>query len=91
VTLEPLLSPEDIAGLTGTSYHGVLRDIRSGKLRATKKGKGYRVEVQWYRDWLEADIVTPRRPRPVAAVSRRRGPVLVGSVDALDAIEAEAR
>lgn len=89
MTLEPLLSPEDIAGLTGMNYHGVLRDIRSGKLKATRKGKGYRVEVAWYREWLEADIVSPirnQRPTPPPA---RRGPVPVGSVDDLDAIERE--
>lgn len=89
MTLEPLLSPEDIAGLTGMNYHGVLRDIRSGKLKATKKGKGYRIEVAWYREWLEADIVTPIRRERASQPSRRRGPVPVGSVDDLDAIERE--
>lgn len=84
---EPLLSPEDIAGLTGISYHGVLRDIRSGKLKATRKGKGYRVMREWYDEWLLADVVAPARPR-----ARRTGRAARASVtvDDLDAIEREA-
>lgn len=87
---EPLLNPEQIAELVGMSYHGVLRDIRAGKLRAVKKGKGYRVEVAWYREWLEADVVVPMsRPRAAPVQARRRGPAPVGSPDDLDAIERE--
>lgn len=86
--IEPLLSPEDIAELVGMNYHGVLREIRSGKLKATRKGKGYRVTRDWFEAWLEADVVTPRTQRPVAPAPRRRAPA-PGSVERLRAIEAE--
>jgi excisionase family DNA binding protein len=87
---EPLLTPEDIAGLVGMSYDGVLRDIRSGKLKATKKGKGYHVRQSWFDEWLEADVVVPiTRPGPAPVKPRRRGPAPVGSPDDLDAIERE--
>lgn len=91
MSLEPLLTPEDIAGLTGMNYHGVLRAIRSGELKATRKGKGYRVKPEWYEEWLEADIVTPIRRRPVSPSPTRRRPAPVGSVADLDAIEREER
>lgn len=86
--LEPLLTPEDIAGLTGVNYHGILRDIRSGKLKATRKGKGYRITREWYTEWLAADIVTPAQ-RAAAPIRRRRAPVPAGSVESLRAIERE--
>lgn len=90
--LEPLLTPEDIAGLTGMNYHGVLRAIRSGELKAARVGKGYGVEVAWYREWLEARVVTPIRRRPVTPPSPpRRKPASAGSVADLDAIEREER
>lgn len=91
MTLEPLLTPEDIAGLTGMNYHGVLRAIRSGELKATKKGKGYRVKHEWYEEWLEADVVVPMTPRPHNTTGPRRRPTVTGSVADLDAVEREER
>jgi excisionase family DNA binding protein len=87
--LEPLLSPQDIAALTGMGYDSVLREIRSGRLRAARVGKGYRVEVDWYRAWLEGRVVTPARA-PVVAPVRSRVPAGAGSVEALRAISREA-
>lgn len=92
MSLEPLLTPEDIAGLTGMNYHGVLRAIRSGELKAARVGKGYGIEVAWYRDWLEARVVTPiRRNQPTRPAPTRRRPAEAGSVADLDAIEREER
>lgn len=88
---EPLLTPQDIADLTGCNYHGVLRAIRAGELKAARVGKGYGVEVEWYRDWLEGRVVAPRpRARAAPVASRRRAPAGPGSVASLRAIEEEA-
>jgi excisionase family DNA binding protein len=88
---EPLLTPEEIAELVGMSYHGVLRDIRSGKLKATKKGKGYHVRQSWFDEWLEADVVVPiQRARPAPVQPVRRGPAPAGSVERLRQLQQEA-
>jgi excisionase family DNA binding protein len=87
--LEPLLTPEDVATLAGVNYHSVLRDIRSGKLSATRKGKGYRIERAWYLEWLAADLVTPAA-RGASPPRRRRVPGPAGSLERLRAIERKA-
>lgn len=89
--LEPMLNPEQIAELAGVNYHGVLKAIRAGELKAAKVGKGYRIDVEWYRDWIEGRVVVPIRSQRASSPApvKRHRPAEAGSVADLDAIEQE--
>jgi hypothetical protein len=54
-----VLSPREIAGRAGFSYHAILRAIRRGDLQAFEPIPGhYRITVDEYERWLH----TPARP-----------------------------
>ena len=87
--IEPLMSPQSIAELTGLSYYTVRRAILRGELRGFKVGGKLRVRESDYEGWAYAQPVRPvprieRRSLPRSAPSR---PAARGSVAALEAIE----
>lgn len=83
-----VLSPREIAGRTGFSYHAVLRAIRRGDLDASEPIKGqYRVAVGEYERWRDHPI-RPRREQTTPRAPRRHANGHgAGSFDALTAIE----
>lgn len=91
--IAPLLSAHDVAELAGLSYHAVLRAIRSGELKASKRRGRILIRPEWFDEWIDGGLVEPR-PRPVLAEVKdsparaRRGPGCRGSLERLRAIEA---
>jgi excisionase family DNA binding protein len=57
-----MLTPREIAALTGLSYRSVLRAIEDGELRAFRLRGRLRVEHEAYAAWLEANQVSARTP-----------------------------
>lgn len=87
------LSPREIAGLAGFSYHAILRAIRRGDLEAFEPVPGrLRIDVSEYHRWLHTPTrrPTPRPYDPTAPRPRPRNagrPTDPGSWDRLQAIE----
>lgn len=62
-----LLSPREVAALSGFSYHAILRAIRRGDLEAFEPvPRHYRITVSEYERWSR----TPPRPVDRSAVQR---------------------
>jgi excisionase family DNA binding protein len=88
-----LLSARDVAELSGLSYHAVLRAIRSGELKASKRRGRILIRPEWFDEWIDAGVIEPtRRPAisiaDTAAPRRSESPSRRGSLDRLQAIEA---
>jgi excisionase family DNA binding protein len=88
-----LLSAHDVAELSGLSYHAVLRAIRSGELKASKRRGRILIRPEWFDEWIDAGMIEPSG-RPALTVAddpaprRRESPSRRGSLDRLQAIEA---
>jgi len=95
VELEPLLSPEEIARLTGLHYQTVLDVIRRGDLPASKLGNRWRIRPGDYSDWLDATRLEPRdpepRPGPIVRPLHARRTGAPGSLERLAEIENQRR
>jgi excisionase family DNA binding protein len=57
---DPLLSPDDVAELTGLSRSLVYREIERGNLRAYKVGTRIRIERAAFDAWKEQCQVRPQ-------------------------------
>ena len=86
--VEPPMTPQEIAALTGLHYQTVLAEIHAGQLRAKKVRGHYLILPEHYQAWLEPDD-PPSRPEraPTPAPARSTGRPTAGSVAALTAIE----
>lgn len=88
----PLMSPQEVAEVTGVSYDSVLRAIRAGRLRAFKLCGKIRVRVDDFERWAFADPIQPARraaPPNVEPLRPRRPPAR-GSVADLEELERSA-
>lgn len=87
-----LLSANDVAELSGLSYHAVLRAIRSGELKASKRRGRILIRHEWFDEWIDGGVVEIR-PAPALAdiknspARARRGHSCRGSLERLRAIE----
>lgn len=93
VPTEPDLSPHDAARLSGVSYWTILRQIKTGKLRAFRRpGNQLAILHSDYRAWAYGRPVVPDQPAPSAdtAPRRARRPAARGSLASLDDIERRA-
>ena len=89
MSIEPLMSPQQIAQLTGLSYHTVRRAILRGELRGFKVGGKLRVRESDDEGWAYGQPVRPvlRIERPLRRRAAPSRPPARGSVAALEAIE----
>lgn len=85
------MTPQDVADLTGLSYHVVLRAIKDGELQASKLRARLLIRPEAVDEWFDANIVTPVSPAaPRLDEPRRRRSRAdhgTGSVARLRAIE----
>ena len=63
LTMEPLLTPQDIAKLIGVSYHKVLELILMGDLPAFTVGNAYRIAEADLNKYLEDNRYKSQFPR----------------------------
>ena len=63
LTMEPLLTPQDIAKLIGVSYRQVLTLIAVGELPAFRLGNSYRVAEADLKEYLEANRFKSEWPK----------------------------
>jgi len=61
------LTAQQVARYSQKHYQTVLRDMRSGRLRATQYDKhcSWRAHVADVEAWMRGEAPQPRRPRPV--------------------------
>ena len=91
-----LLSANDVAELSGLSYHAVLRAIRCGELKASKRRGRMLIRPEWFDEWIDGGLVEAR-PRPVLAdvkdscAQPGRARSGRGSLERLRAIETSAK
>jgi excisionase family DNA binding protein len=52
-SIQPLLTPEEVASLLGVSRLFVVRQSRAGRIPAIKIGKVYRYRPESIRAWLD--------------------------------------
>lgn len=96
VLAERMLSPQQIADLTGLGYTTVRREIQRGNLPGFKVAGKLRVLESAYEQWRTAQPVhAPPRPPALSTPARRRArpsskPPARGSVAALEEIERRA-
>jgi len=57
---ERLLRPQEVAELTGLSYHAVLRAVHRGELRAFRLCGRIRIHPIDVQDWMEAHRIERR-------------------------------
>ena len=63
LTMEPLLTPQDIAKLIGVSYRQVLTLIAVGDLHAFKVGNTYHIAESDLKQYLEANRYESEWPK----------------------------
>lgn len=91
-----VLSPREVAGRAGFSYHAILRATRRGDLKAYEPIPGqYRIELVEYERWLRrpARRNLPPPPEPARRRERQRptaDPDQRGSLARLRAIESSS-
>lgn len=91
-----LLSAQDVAELSGLSYHAVLRAIRGGELKASKRRGRILIRPEWFDEWIDGGLVEAR-PCPALAEVKdscaqpRRVRSARGSLERLRAIETSAK
>lgn len=83
----PNLTAQDVAAITGLSYHAVLRAIYRGELAAYKPCGRIRVRKRDLLAWIEASRVQLER----ASVLETPPPPAPGSLEALRQLERRAR
>jgi hypothetical protein len=70
---EPLLSLDRLVNLTGLSYHSLWREVRAGRMRASKRCNRWMVRRDWYEQWLEAGVPDPNPPPAGNSPATNRG------------------
>lgn len=59
-----MLTPKEVAALTGLSYRSVLRAIEDGELRAFRLRGRLRVDREDYMTWLQANVIEIHETKP---------------------------
>ena len=86
-----LLSPQQVAERCNLSYGGVVAAINRGELRAARLGRRLRIPADAVDEWVESQMVRPRRtaaPSGVAAGAGARSPIGCGERRPVDGVGA---